>query len=302
MHGFLLIDKPGGITSHDVVRRIRRKLNIRRVGHGGTLDPMATGLIPVAVGDATRLLEFFSDGDKGYSATMRLGETTDSQDADGEIIAKADWQQLQAAEIKNAINGMAGPIEQVPPMFSALKKNGVPLYKLARQGIDVERQARQIVIRSINMTDCSLPDVSFDTLCSKGTYIRTLAHDIGQQLGCGAHLTSLRRFRHGPYDIADAVSLDQFENTADVADLLIPLIDVLHNFPLGHLGPEAVERLMNGVPPQKEEVEIDGPCAEGDMIRLTDGEKLLAVAAYAPSRKEEARGDFQLSRVFVLGQ
>ena len=188
MHGFLLIDKPGGITSHDVVRRIRRKLSIRRVGHGGTLDPMATVLIPVAVGDATRLLEFFSDGDKGYSATMRLGETTDSQDADGEIIATADWQQLQSAQIEAAVNGMAGPIEQIPPMFSALKKNGVPLYKLARQGKEIEREPRKIHIYSYEITDFENPFVKFRVKSTKGTYVRTLAHDLGNDLGVGASL------------------------------------------------------------------------------------------------------------------
>lgn len=302
MHGLLIIDKPGGMTSHDIVRRVRRKLGIRRVGHGGTLDPMATGLIPVAVGDATRLLEFFSDGDKGYSATMRLGVTTDSQDADGEVVATADWSELDVADVEVAIQEMSGPIRQVPPMYSALKRNGVPLYKLARKGVEVERQARDIVIHSIRVTDCSLPDVSFDVVCSKGTYIRTLAHDIGQTLGCGAHLTALRRFQHGPCTLDKAVSLDQLEAADDPSVYLVPLVDMLADLPLVTLQPDAIGRLMDGVPPAVSEVSFSEPLEEGAQVRLTDGHKLLAVACYAPARTSEKRGDFELSRVFTLGQ
>ena len=304
MHGFLLIDKPAGLTSHDIVRRIRRKLGLRRVGHGGTLDPMATGLIPVAVGDATRLLEFFSDGDKAYTATMRLGVTTDSQDAEGVVIDTAEWEHLLVGEVEAAIARMAGEIEQVPPMFSALKKDGVPLYKLARQGVEVERPARTVIIRSITMTDCSLPDVTFDVHCSKGTYVRTLAHDIGQQLGCGAHLTALRRTVHGPYRLDSAVPLDEFEaaDAETAAGMMIPLIDVLSDFRLLQLNPEAVARLLNGVPPEMAEAVADIDLDDGEMVRLTDGEKLLAIARYAPAREKEKRGDFELSRVFVLGQ
>jgi tRNA pseudouridine55 synthase len=304
MHGFLIIDKPAGITSHDIVRKIRRKLGIRRVGHGGTLDPMATGIVPVAVGDATRLLEFFSDSDKGYSATMRLGVTTDSQDAEGEVIATADWQGLRLQDVESAICEMSGDILQVPPMFSALKRNGVPLYKLARQGVEVERKARPVTIRSIAMTGCALPEVSFDVVCSKGTYVRTLAFDIGQKLGCGAHLTALRRFQHGPYQLSNAVSLEAFEaaEDAEAAAMLIPLIDVMGELPLVKLNKDAVTRLLNGVPPQQGETELNVGCCEGDMVRLTDGERLLAIAAFAPSQEKEKRGDFELLRVFVLGQ
>lgn len=304
MHGFLLIDKPSGMTSHDVVRRIRRKLGIRRVGHGGTLDPMATGLIPVAVGDATRLLEFFSDGDKRYAATMRLGVTTDSQDAEGQVMATADWSYLAPEQVENSIKMMSGPIEQMPPMFSALKKDGVPLYKLARQGVEVDRPARSVVIRSIKMTDCNLPDVSFEVSCSKGTYVRTIAHDIGQGLGCGAHLIALRRLVHGPYSIDSAVPLHEIEGVSaeQALAMMIPLIDVLPDFPLLQLNPEAVARLLNGVPPLREEVLPGTSFVEDEEVRLTDGEKLLAIARYVPSRISEKRGDFELSRVFVLGQ
>ncbi len=304
MHGFLIIDKPSGITSHDIVRKIRRKLGLRRVGHGGTLDPMATGIVPVAVGDATRLLEFFSDSDKGYSATMRLGVTTDSQDAEGEVIATADWQGLRPQDVESAISEMSGDILQVPPMFSALKRNGVPLYKLARQGVEVERKARPVTIHSIEVTRCVLPDVSFDVVCSKGTYIRTLAYDIGQKLDCGAHLTALRRFQHGPYRLSDAVSLEDFEAVGEdeAAAMLIPLIDVMSELPLVKLNEDAVAHLLNGVPPQQAEAELNADCCEGAMVRLTDGEKLLAIARFDPSRENEKRGDFELLRVFVLGQ
>jgi len=304
MHGLLLIDKPSGVTSHDIVRRLRRKLGIRRIGHGGTLDPLATGLVPVAVGDATRLLEFFSDSDKGYAATMRLGTTTDSQDADGTITATAPWEFLGRVDIENAILAMQGEVDQVPPMFSALKKNGVPLYRLARQGMEVERSSRRVSIHSISMTACNLPDVSFEVVCSKGTYVRTLAHDIGQALGCGAHLTALRRFRHGPYEIAQAVPLATFEAASDeeVAGMMIPLIEVMAFLPLVRLTEMAVQRLLNGVPPRADEADLPAGCREGDLCRLTDGEKLLAIATFAPSREREVRGDFELAKVFTLGQ
>lgn len=303
MHGFLLIDKPSGVTSHDIVRRIRRKIHIRRVGHGGTLDPMATGLVPVAIGDATRLLEYLSDSDKGYSATLRLGVVTDSQDAEGKVVATGEWKDLSPEKIEATLNSMAGSIEQVPPMFSALKKNGVPLYKLARQGVDIERPPRRIEIRSMVMTDCDPPDVSFDVICSKGTYVRTLAHDIGQKMGCGAHLTALRRFRHGPYDLARAIELEKFESLSDqeVPGYLIPLLDALPDLPLVRVETEAVKRLLNGVPPGREDV-VDGPTvADGERVRLSDGERLLAVATFAPSRLSEKRGDFELAKVFVRG-
>lgn len=304
MHGLLLIDKPQGITSHDIVRRVRRKLGIRRIGHGGTLDPLATGLVPVAVGDATRLLEFFSDSDKGYAATMRLGVTTDSQDAEGTVVATGDWLSLTCAEVETAIGALQGEIDQVPPMFSALKQNGVPLYRLARQGMEVDRPSRRVTIRSITMTACELPDVSFDVICSKGTYVRTLAHDIGQALGCGAHLTALHRFRHGPYVVAQAVPLETFEAAPlDKAfGMMVPLIEIMAFLPLVRVADTAVPRLLNGVPPRTEEADLPTGCSEGDLLRLTDGEKLLAIAAFAPSRKRETRGDFELAKVFTLGQ
>ena len=304
MHGLLLIDKPSGVTSHDIVRRVRRKLGIRRVGHGGTLDPLATGLVPVAVGDATRLLEFFSDSDKGYSATMRLGTATDSQDADGTVVATGSWEHLGCKDVEKAILAMQGEIDQVPPMFSALKKNGVPLYRLARQGKEVDRPSRRVSIRTISMTSCNLPDVSFDVTCSKGTYVRTLAHDIGQSLGCGAHLIALRRFRHGPFDISQALPLESFEavSAEESTAMLIPLIEVMAFLPMVRLTETAVQRLLNGVPPQADEAELPSGCREGDLCRLTDGDKLLAIAAFAPSRERETRGDFELAKVFTLGQ
>ncbi|PLX98425.1 MAG: tRNA pseudouridine(55) synthase TruB [Desulfuromonas sp.] len=299
MHGLLIIDKPAGITSHDVVRRIRRKTGIRRVGHGGTLDPMATGVIPVAIGEATRLLEYFSESDKGYAATMRLGSITDSQDAEGEIVATGEWQGLSCSEVNQAIIRMNGPIEQIPPMYSALKRNGTPLYKLARQGLAVEREPRPVVIRSINMTACELPEVSFDVVCSKGTYVRTLAHDIGQDLGCGAHLSGLRRFRHGAFEIAAAVNLERFEASEDVEQYIVPLIDMLPDRPLVPVGEEAAGRLCNGIPPAAVEADLPPGIVDGTMVRITAGKKLLAVAHYAPGREREKRGDFELAKVFV---
>ena len=207
MQGFLIIDKPAGISSHDVVRRVRKAAGMRRVGHAGTLDPLATGILPIALGDATRLIEYFANREKGYSATMRLGSETDTQDSEGEVLATAAWDTVTSAQLEQMLQSFRGDIEQVPPMYSALKKDGVPLYRLARQGIEIERPARNMTIHSLKVTRFEPPEVDFDVVCSKGTYVRTLCHDIGRQLGSLAHMTSLRRFLHGSFDLSAAVTL-----------------------------------------------------------------------------------------------
>ena len=302
MQGFLIIDKPAGITSHDVVRRVRRAVNMRRVGHAGTLDPMATGLLPVALGDATRLIEYFSEREKGYSATMRLGSETDTQDSEGTVLATADWQSITSAQVESVLTQFRGNIEQTPPMYSALKKDGVPLYKLARQGIEIERPVRNMTIHSLEVTRFALPEIDFDVVCSKGTYVRTLCHDIGRQLGCFAHMTGLRRFLHGRFELSSAVSLDEIERRgADgLGELLLSPFDALSEMPRLELNDTAYGQLLNGIPPAVPDVHPTGEmCSEGELVCLVRDTNLLAVACYEPDRKNEIRGDFRLQKVFL---
>ncbi len=303
MQGFLIIDKPAGISSHDVVRRVRKAAGMRRVGHAGTLDPLATGLLPVALGDATRLIEYFSEREKGYSATMLLGSETDTQDSEGKVLATADWQAVDVDQLEQVLTSFRGEIEQIPPMYSALKKDGVPLYRLARQGIEIERPARRMTIHSLKITRFAPPEVDFDVICSKGTYVRTLCHDIGRQLGCLAHMTSLRRFLHGSFDLSVAVTLEQVEQAGaeGLSDLLLSPLDVLTDLPRFTIAGEAYDRLLDGIPPAVDEIHSATElCADGALACLVNADNLLAVVRYEPQRQNETRGDFVLQKVFLL--
>ncbi|HEY4989480.1 MAG TPA: tRNA pseudouridine(55) synthase TruB, partial [Opitutaceae bacterium] len=193
LEGVLLVDKPGEHTSHDVIARLRGKLRMRKIGHAGTLDPMATGLLIVLVGKATRVSQFIISLDKEYEGTIELGKSTDSQDAEGETMETRPVPALTEAEVRAAIQGFLGDQYQTPPMFSAIKIGGVPLYKKARQGEEVAREPRFIRVMSWELLRFASPHIDFRLRCTKGTYVRTLAHDLGAQLGCGAHLSALRR-------------------------------------------------------------------------------------------------------------
>ena len=218
MHdGFLIIDKPRGVTSHDVVQRVRRAARTRQVGHAGTLDPLATGVLVVCVGQATRLSEYLLGHDKAYRATMCLGVETDTYDADGQITATRAVDVAQST-VEAALKQFVGDIQQVPPMHSALKQHGQKLYELARAGVEVDRPARPITIHSIELVAFDVPQVVIDVRCSVGTYIRSLAHDLGEVLGTGAHLTALSRTASGPFTLAEATSLDRVEATARDGD------------------------------------------------------------------------------------
>jgi tRNA pseudouridine55 synthase len=206
--GILNIDKPAGMTSHDVVARVRRMSGQRRVGHAGTLDPSATGVLVVCLGQATRVAEYLMASDKVYRAQIRLGVSTDTHDAEGEVTATAEVN-LREEEVRRALASFIGSIQQVPPMYSALKRDGVPLYKLARQGITVEREPRSVQIHHIELLDWTPPLVTILVECSPGTYIRALARDLGRKLGCGAHLQSLIRLASGHFTLEKAVSLNE---------------------------------------------------------------------------------------------
>jgi len=211
LDGLLLVNKPSGPTSHDVVAKIRRTFRVERVGHGGTLDPAATGLLLIMLGRATKLSERLMGGDKTYAGTMRLGVTTSSQDLDGEILSQNPVASVERCHVEAEMQKFRGDIYQTPPMVSAVKIKGVPLYKMARKGQEVERQARLVHVYKFELTAWDFPaaDPAFVVECTKGTYVRTLAHDLGQALGCGAALASLSRTASGKYHVSKAAPLDE---------------------------------------------------------------------------------------------
>ena len=207
--GILNIDKPYGMTSMDVVRRIKSVSGQRRVGHGGTLDPIATGVIPICLGQATRLMEDVVGGSKIYRACIELGVVTDTYDALGEVTERRDASGVSLADLESAIAAFIGEIKQVPPMYSALKRDGKRLYDLARAGVEVEREPRPVVVYSMTLEDWSPPLLTLEVHCGKGFYMRSLAYDLGQTLGCGGHLTTLARLKSGAFTVGDAMSPDE---------------------------------------------------------------------------------------------
>ncbi len=218
--GLLIVDKPEGITSLDVVREIKRRLGVKKAGHIGTLDPFATGVLPIVLNEGTKLVPFLGEGPKEYEVTLKLGEETTTDDWTGRVVLKQEWEGIQAEKIEALIHTFHGKIHQTPPMFSAIKIQGRPLYRLAREGIEVERKEREVEIYKIQMEDMELPLVHFKVSCSKGTYIRTLGRDMGRKIGCGAHLLCLRRIRSGPFTLEQAISWEKLK------DLSMP--DALH--------------------------------------------------------------------------
>lgn len=220
LDGVLCIDKPLGLSSNAALQRVKRFIGAAKAGHTGTLDPMATGLLPICLGDATKFSRFFLDADKTYLTEVRLGQTTSTGDREGEILEdKPVPPELDVAQLEEVISQFIGRIEQIPPMYSALKRKGQPLYKLARQGKVVDRPSRSIEIRSLDLVSHASPLLTLKVTCSKGTYIRTLAEDIGRKLGYGAHLASLRRTASGPFTLEDAHQLpDRYEMQLDSAD------------------------------------------------------------------------------------
>lgn len=223
--GVLLVDKPSGMTSHDVVYKIRRGFQLRKVGHGGTLDPMATGLLPILIGRGTKLSATIMGGDKIYEGTIHLGVATDSEDADGTVLEERDASGVSEEALRQAMAAYKGDRMQTPPMVSAVKIDGVPLYKLARKGKTVEREARLIHVYEFTLLDFEAPRGRFRLSCTKGTYVRTLCADIGRELGCGAHLSALSRTRNGAFRLEDAAPLDELLalDLAGLEDRVIPV-------------------------------------------------------------------------------
>ena len=226
LDGAVLVDKPAGPTSHDVVDAIRREFGIKKVGHCGTLDPNATGLLIIVLGRGTKLSEKLMSDDKVYEGTMKFGETTDSFDADGEVTAVQPVPPITLEQLNDEAARFVGDQMQTPPMVSAVKKEGVPLYKLARKGVEVQREPRLIHIYSFRFGGYEAPLGSFTIACTKGTYVRSLVHELGQKMGCGAHLATLRRTVSGKFDVADAKPLDEILNlsTAELEKRVIPFL------------------------------------------------------------------------------
>ncbi|HEX7860594.1 MAG TPA: tRNA pseudouridine(55) synthase TruB [Verrucomicrobiae bacterium] len=224
--GALLVDKPCGPTSHDIVATVRRHFQFEKVGHAGTLDPNATGLLILLLGKGTKLSEKLMGSDKIYEGTARFGETTDSYDCDGEIVSSLPVPPLTLDELNAYADQFNGDQMQIPPMHSAIKKDGVPLYKLARKGVEVERKPKLIRIYKFRFTAYNEPEGQFRVACTKGTYIRSLIHDLGQKVGCGAHLSQLRRVGSGQFDVKDALSLDQITalTPKDLSARVIPFL------------------------------------------------------------------------------
>jgi tRNA pseudouridine55 synthase len=226
--GFLVIDKPSGITSHDVVDRVREVLKIRKVGHLGTLDPLGTGVLVLAIGKATKSVRFFIDDDKDYRATVQLGTVTDTQDIDGKVLETRDYSHVTEDAVSEAVGRFRGTIEQIPPMVSAKKIKGKRLYKLHRKGIEVPREPKEITIYDIRIERYAPPHVTIHVSCSKGTYVRTLCMDIGEVLGCGGCMSDLVRLRSGCFTLDEAVKLDELEKMPpeEVAQRILPIHEV----------------------------------------------------------------------------
>lgn len=290
--GFLVVDKPAGMTSHDVVDEVRKRFGTRRVGHLGTLDPQATGVLPLAVREATKLVPFLPSMQKAYVGTVHFGSETDTLDAEGKVLRTFEGELPLAEDIRSALENFVGDIEQIPPMFSAVKKDGVPLHRLARRGEEVERDPKHVHIERLELLRFESPDAEISVVCGPGTYVRTLAADVGERLGCGAHLKSLRRLQSGPFQITQAATLEQLDEEAQAGKLqerLIPLHEALQIDEVV-LRSEAVRHLCNG-----------GDVSPGVDFRRAPGTRAIARdEAGAPIALVELKADRRLWPLRVL--
>ena len=300
MDGILVVDKPSGITSYQVVRTVKKLLGAAKVGHGGTLDPLATGVLPVFLNRATKLSPFLTHGTKKYRATMKLGVETDTQDRDGTIIRESTSLPQEPEHIIDVLNALKGTGEQIPPMFSAVKFRGTPLYKLARKGITLERKARTIFIHEMTLLNIRLPYVTFEVTCSPGTYVRTLCADSGKKLACGAHLVQLTRLQSGNFRLADSINLNRLyssvskenglQNTLfSLSESFRDLADIRVGKDLFTLLKErrtlAASRLNNTPPtPIEKGALLKVTCQEDNLIALVQSHSINTTGAPATER------------------
>jgi len=287
-YGILLLDKPRGLTSNAALSRAKRVLGIRKAGHTGALDPLATGLLPLCFGPATKVSAFLLEADKGYLADMILGQTTASGDAEGEVTDEREVPQLGPAALEAVLDEFRGPIDQVPPMYSALKHKGRRLHELARAGIEVDRKPRRVTIRRLNVVEFQPPKLVLRVECTKGTYIRSLAMDIGTRLGCGGHLGALRRESSGPFALADAVTLEALqEMDADQARaLLLPADAALPQLPGVELDDDQAAAIRHG-----QAVSLQS-CPDG-LVRIYNRELFLGLG------QADSSGVLRVRRLFV---
>lgn len=305
--GVLNVRKEAGWTSHDVVARIRGKLCGMKLGHAGTLDPAATGVLPLLVGRGTRIAQYLLEWDKTYLAGLRLGETTDTQDATGTVLQRSPITALTEARVREIVAGFEGHIQQVPPMYSAVKVGGVPLYKAARAGKDVARQAREVTVFRMEIVSIQLPDVMLRVACSKGTYIRTLCADIGEKLGVGGHMATLVRERVGPLMVEQALTVDEVEARlaeGTLAGSMLTLDEALVGLPVCIVGGDRARKVLHGMPvPASDVLNWQGlPAAlsegSGGAIRIKDSRgRLLAIGTMLAGSDGQARIAGELSIV-----
>lgn len=291
LHGVLNIKKDKGWTSHDVVAWLRRLFNGQRIGHAGTLDPAATGVLPVLVGKGTKIAEYLMAWDKEYRAVLRLGEITDTQDATGTVLEKRSVDRISSEAIHRAVRRFQGPLRQIPPMYSAVKVQGTPLYKEARAGRTVAREAREVEVRLIDVIAVEGPDVWLRVVCSKGTYIRTLCADIGEFLGVGGHLRELERRRVGPLELDKAISVEEVrvrQARGGVAGALVSLDQALVEFPTVHVDAVSAKRVLHGVSVPWHALssttpEVREALEAGRLVRIKDpAGRLLALGGCRP--------------------
>ena len=313
--GVVVVNKPSGPTSFDVVRRVKGLFKVKRVGHTGTLDPTATGVLPICVGDATKVAGFVSDGEKEYEATIRFGETTDTQDAAGVTLDRKSPEGVTEARMIEELKAFVGLVTQTPPMYSARKIEGKRLYELAREGVEVEREARTVHIDEARLTSfggelphpaggTNVVDCSVFVRCSKGTYLRTLAYDLGQRLGCGAHLRALRRVRVGPFGIDESIGLDQLmtiareEGRDALARTLLPISRALEDLAELRLDAPLAKRVAHGHAPGPADLSRlrAPPYPRGRKVKLLEPQgEVLAVA------ESDGIGTLKLLRVLSAG-
>ncbi len=301
MEGVFNINKEKGMTSHDVVDCVRRIIDVRRVGHTGTLDPAATGVLPVCVGKATKVVQFLITSDKEYVATMELGAVTDTQDAAGEVLERRDASSVTEDDVRRVAGEFKGELDQIPPMVSAVRVKGKRLYQLARKGFEVEREPRRIRILEMDVLKVELPRVQFRVVCSKGTYVRTLAADMGEKLGCGAHQAELLRTRSGTFRLEDSMLLEELGRLGDPASRLVSVSDALSHLPLIRVRPwfERFVKSRTIIPPS-ELIESPAGLQPGGHVRVQGKQgRLVAVAEIIEDPSGESPCIFRTAKMFA---
>lgn len=311
--GLLIVDKPKRVSSFGVVKEIKHRFGLKKVGHIGTLDPFATGVLPIALNEGTKLVPFLMEEPKEYEAILKLGEETTTEDLTGEVINQNSWEGIKQEEILSVFQHFLGKIKQKPPMFSAIKLKGKPLYQLARKGMEVEREERVVEIFNLQVQEINLPFVRFYVSCSKGTYIRTLAKDIGQRLGCGAHLISLRRTRSGTFTLEQAVSWEELKKINYIEELrpwLISLTEALPTLPEVVVEEKIAQQVRFGQEVTSSDLSIQNLpfLQEGGWVKMSSQARgLVAILKAEKWRKAKEEKDsktftFRPLRIFHFGE